>query len=560
MNATILLGKAAIFSCLLSTSLLHAGLTDETQTTPNVSGGAIAKSLEQQVGAGHGDAFTYGSAVYLIKRDPARSIRRGRQLFQRKFTIDQGFGPRVSTHSTGDIRAMRALGAGMVDSCAGCHGRPRGAAGFGGDVVTRPDSRDAPHLFGLGLQEMLAQEITEDLRRIRDRAVADATSTTGTSNRRQNCRRGRGNECRRDRHNRNNSDARGTTRALQSKGISFGSITAYADGTMDLSRIEGVDNDLRVRPFFHHGETVSIREFVVGAFKAEMGLEAPDPILCDATDPESPQRRTSPSGFVFDPSQDTFERPPICDESIDGDGDLVRNEIDTALIDHMEFYLLNYFKAGQGRQTVRANQGQQLMDEVNCTGCHVQNHLLVHDRRVADVETVHDPINGQFNRLFATATTRFQVVEDSEAYPMLLPENESFLVENIYTDFKRHDLGEGFHEREYDGTKQTMFLTEALWGVGSTAPYGHDGRSINLEEVILRHGGEAQASRDAYARLTENDQRKIIEFLQTLVLFPPDDTASNLNPGNPGSDIQEPENHGSINLGALFQIPDEGPE
>jgi hypothetical protein len=33
------------------------------------------------------------------------------------------------------------------DSCAACHGRPRGAAGFGGDVVTRPDSRDAPHLL-----------------------------------------------------------------------------------------------------------------------------------------------------------------------------------------------------------------------------------------------------------------------------------------------------------------------------------------------------------------------------------------------------------------------------
>lgn len=560
MNTTILLGRAVIFGCLLSASALHAGLTDETQTTPNVSGGAIAKSLEQQVGAGHGDEFTYGSAVYLIKRDPARSIRRGRQLFQRKFTMEQGFGPRVSAHSAGDIRTMRALGAGMVDSCAGCHGRPRGAAGFGGDVVTRPDSRDAPHLFGLGLQEMLAQEITVDLRRIRDRALADATSGVGDSNRQRSCRGGRDDECRRRRGSRNDSGAGGVTRTLQSKGVSFGSITAHADGTLDLSGIEGVDDDLRVRPFFHHGETASIREFVVGAFKAEMGLEAPDPILCDATDPDSPQLRTSPSGFVFDPDLDTFERPPVCDESTDGDGDLVRNEIDTALIDHMEFYLLNYFKAGQGRQTSRAEQGRQLMDQVQCTGCHVQNHMLVRDRRIADVETVHDPINGQFNRLFATASTRFQVVEDTEPYPLLLPENESFLVENIYTDFKRHDLGEAFHEREYDGTEQTMFLTEALWGVGSTAPYGHDGRSINLEEVILRHGGEAQASRDAYSRLNENDQRKIVEFLQTLVLFPPDDTASNLNPGNPGSDIQEPENHGSINLGALFQIPAEGPE
>ena len=34
-------------------------------------------------------------------------------------------------------------------------------------MVTRPDSRDAPHLFGLGLKEMLADEITADLRAIR---------------------------------------------------------------------------------------------------------------------------------------------------------------------------------------------------------------------------------------------------------------------------------------------------------------------------------------------------------------------------------------------------------
>jgi hypothetical protein len=49
-----------------------------------------------------------------------------------------------------------------------------GAAGSGGNVATRPDSRDAPHLFGLGLKEMLADEITHDLRHIRAQAVAEA--------------------------------------------------------------------------------------------------------------------------------------------------------------------------------------------------------------------------------------------------------------------------------------------------------------------------------------------------------------------------------------------------
>ena len=39
------------------------------------------------------------------------------------------------------------------------------------------------------------------------------------------------------------------------------------------------------------------------------------------------------------------------------------------------------------------------------------------------------------------------------------------------------------------------------------------------------------------------------------------DPASNLNPGNPGTNNpQDPSEHGSINLGELFQIESEGPE
>jgi hypothetical protein len=88
---------------------------DSTQTFPTVPGAHINKSLERQVGAGHGDAFTPGSAVYLIKRDPARSVRRGRQLFQRKFNQDQGLGPRVSRSSSGDLVQNAGFGAGLME-------------------------------------------------------------------------------------------------------------------------------------------------------------------------------------------------------------------------------------------------------------------------------------------------------------------------------------------------------------------------------------------------------------------------------------------------------------
>lgn len=135
---------------------------------PNSEQAGIKKSLEQQIGAGRGDINTPDSSLYIISRDPFRSIRRGRNLFQRKFTISQGMGPR-NGDGFGDISADASLGAGLTDSCAACHGRPRSSAGFGGDVFTRPDSRDAPHLFGLGIIEMLADEITQDLRKSRDR-------------------------------------------------------------------------------------------------------------------------------------------------------------------------------------------------------------------------------------------------------------------------------------------------------------------------------------------------------------------------------------------------------
>ena len=78
--------------------------------------------------------------------------------------------------------------------------------------------------------------------------------------------------------------------------------------------------------------------------------------------------------------------------------------------------------------------------------------------------------------------------------------------------------------------------------------------------MILRHGGEATASRNAFARLTELERREVLDFLATLVLFPPDDTASNLNPGDRNGHVQDPAGHGTINLGALFQILDEGAE
>lgn len=500
---------------------LSAQLIDNTQATNTVNAG-INKSLADEIGAGRGNSLTPGSSVFIIARDPFRSVRRGRQLFQRKFTRGQGQGPGVGDpgkpDGSGNINTNIGIGAGLADSCAACHGRPRGSAGSGGDVVTRPDSRDAPHLFGAGLKEMLADEITGDLRAIRSSAIVTAAS--------------------------NGNDV---TLSLDSKGINFGSITAHADGSVDTSQVQGVDPDLRVRPFFAQGATISIREFTVGALHAEMGLEASgDPDLALAS---AGGKVVTPSGMVLDGSLDKIEAPPPPDPT---NG----NEIDTAIVDHLEFYLLNYFKPGHYQDTDSTNNGRQVFSQVGCTSCHIPDLQINHDRRVADVETVYDPVNGIFNTLFATATPLFNTVADSSGFPALkLPQLQPFLVKDIFTDFKRHDLGLNFSERNYDGTLQKLFLTRPLWGVGSTGPYGHDGRSINLTEVILRHGGEAQAARDAFAGLGGSDQQDVLNFLNSLVLFPPDDTASTLDPGNRSAANFPQSGHGGVKLTVLFNDP-----
>ena len=57
------------------------------------------------------------------------------------------------------------------------------------------------------------------------------------------------------------------------------------------------------------------------------------------------------------------------------------------------------------------------------------------------------------------------------------------------------------------------------------------------------------------AALSDERQRQLLEFLESLVLFPPPDTASNLDPGDPGDPDFPQFGHGSIALGALFNDP-----
>ena len=237
------------------------------------------------------------------------------------------------------------------------------------------------------------------------------------------------------------------------------------------------------------------------------------------------------------------------------------NEIPTSIVDYMEFYLLNYFKPATGQHTPKPSSAgafvKTLPGRIGCASCHVPDLRIDRDRRVADVETVYDPERGNpFNRLFATARPSTRPPSTTAAATRRSrgrTEARSWCGTSSPTS-NATTSGRTSTSGTTTGRAARSSSRPPLWGVGYTGPYGHDGRSMNLEDVILRHGGEAQESRDAFARLSGTSRRQVIAFLNTLVLFPPDDTASNLQPVERRTQKFPQKGHGSIRLSASSTI------
>ncbi len=92
-----------------------------------------------------------------------------------------------------------------------------------------------------------------------------------------------------------------------------------------------------------------------------------------------------------------------------------------------------------------------------------------------------------------------------------------------YTDLLLHDMGEGLADNSPEGLADGReWKTAPLWGIGLTGAVSrhtfllHDGRARNIEEAILWHGGEAQAARDAFMRLSAEERRALMQFVKSL--------------------------------------------
>jgi CxxC motif-containing protein (DUF1111 family) len=104
----------------------------------------------------------------------------------------------------------------------------------------------------------------------------------------------------------------------------------------------------------------------------------------------------------------------------------------------------------------------------------------------------------------------------------LLPQLSSKTI-RPYTDLLLHDMGPELADGRPDfkaGGRD--WRTPPLWGIGLSKQVNggtnflHDGRARNLLEAVVWHGGEAAASRDLFAKLSEVERNELIAFLNSL--------------------------------------------
>ncbi len=131
-----------------------------------------------------------------------------------------------------------------------------------------------------------------------------------------------------------------------------------------------------------------------------------------------------------------------------------------------------------------ALQGETLFSSANCTGCHTETF--------------------QTSPFHPHAELRDQTIHP-------------------YSDLLLHDMGPGLASTLTEGNAAgNEWRTAPLWNIGLTSGvsagevYLHDGRARTLHEAIMWHGGEADASRQAYENMTQGEKDAVIAFLESL--------------------------------------------
>ncbi|NUN47564.1 MAG: hypothetical protein HUU15_01875 [Candidatus Brocadiae bacterium] len=489
------------------------------------------------------DTAEEGATGYLFARDPWMAWARGREMFLREFSAADGaFGEagKLGGQVLED-QATKMMNRDHVSSCAMCHNVPFRDAGAGVTIQKNSGSgRNTTHAFGAGLQETLGWQLRL---KILERGDINRDGWIGKG------------EADRVRAIVDNLPAAvggervsvdfGTFGDLDGNGkpdlnpVCFihyvdheGKRISWARGLGEPG-VAGYTFEVQLFGWGHRKGAVAptLRAFSANAFDMHAGLQAYDPILSEEPNGDS-LAHVSLAGMPQFISGRTRDRGVVKDDRgvsrEDPDRDGVLEEITSGDLDLIEWYQLNHPSPAEKERTAQRERGRRLITTAGCTSCHVPDwHLeagdpgnpdytrrYLGDRRFFDMPVAWNPetarLEGRIERRDPAARA-------------------AFTIRGVYSDFAHHDLGPAFHQMQYDGSVLKKFRTAPLWGAGSTAPYGHDGASLDLDDVIRRHGGEAAASTQFYAALPEGDREAVLAFLRGLVLYGVDTIPCDVN-------------------------------
>lgn len=504
------------------------------------------------------DPSKAGGSMYLQQVDPWLGYQWGRSMFQRNFRERDGvYG------DAGKLDGIilpdgvtKMMDRSHVSSCGACHNVPYRDAGAGMTIPKNGGSgRNTPHIFGGGLVEMIGLQM-----RLQALAIADTNRDGWISH-----EEARGKRC-----IISNLPADVTGERVE---IDLGSFEDRGDGYPGLNPIFYpifVDEEGKRIPFarnlrfpgvagytiqvqcfgwghlympFRPPVSTTLRAFTATPFDIHAGLQA-----CDPTTLTSPNgdglalvSNAGAQQFVTEAGKDRGAvrgkakngLPGISKDDPDRDG--YCEEITEGDLDVVEWYQLNHPAPARGRITSDVLAGQKLFHQVQCASCHVPDwHLFAYNPGARDYTERFDG-DRRFFELQVAYNEKTERMEGKLHYladpknQRWVPRRQAHTIRGVYSDFKYHDVGPDFYQVQYDGSVVRQWRTPPLWGVGSTAPYGHDGANLDLDSVIRRHGGEALASRKAYGALTDEERRQIICFLQSLVLYQTDQLPCDVN-------------------------------
>jgi len=425
----------------------------------------------------------------------------GEALFTRRFSVAEGGTRPMATQAilpTKRRRAPRsdyARTSGLdANACSGCHNVPviGGAGDFSANVFvsegfrqadfdsTDPqfsNERNTNHLFGAGLVELLAREMSRELQRAR-RDALDAARLDGEAVR----------------------------ASLSAKGVDFGTLLAHPDGRVDTRGLDGVDADLVIRPFGTKGVMTSLRQFTVNALNHHHGIQAEERFGARWTD----EADFDQDGLAHEIGAHGVSALVAWQATLPPPGRRVpvRDAAGRALN-----------TATRAAWTRAAGRGEAAFGALGCSDCHRPALPL-------DSLVFHDP--GDFD---AAGTLRRGEVPGMQ-YDLALRDWAAALPRDahgrvlvpLFGDLKRHAIADRQLDRlgnellSQRFVERNVFQTAELWGVGSSAPYGHRGDIGTLGEVIEAHGGQARPARQAWLAAPSGLREDVLAFLKTLRL------------------------------------------